>query len=228
MDQCENDLLPTFYSLEKYISTYLSRLKDYLKETPPEIEELDFLENEINICKKLQSELVKPVYNFHYGGQVGYESFTKLLSSRINKRLILLAEKYNDISKKISNINILPERKDLIQHKKDSSKTMELIIERFEIMDSKGWNYAFRSEKDFLSYVDLLSNFFEFQSYKLPKEKIILKKSTKSKVAITLGEIHKELSEKRLSEDFKFLELVSILNHFSDLSDKDIAKALSK
>jgi len=57
----------------------------------------------------------------------------------------------------------------------ESSKTMELINEKFEVMGCKGiygWAYAFRSERDYRKFTEILEKFFIKHDYELPNETI--------------------------------------------------------
>ena len=107
--------------------------------------------------------------------------------------------------------------------------TKRLIVNIFQEMDSsKGWEYAFRSQKDYNLFVDLLTNFFEYKTYSIPDTIIQLKRTCKTRVAKALGEIHKELSENSLTGDTKYFEIIRILNHFKDRSDFELAKAMQR
>lgn len=112
---------------------------------------------------------------------------------------------------------------------KQESKTKDIIINTLNGIDIKGWQYAFRNEHDFRLFTDLLTNFFEYNSYTLPIETIMLKKGCKTKLAKALGEIHNELSnENKLIHDNNYFELIKILNHFKKEPKEDLYKALTR
>jgi hypothetical protein len=104
--------------------------------------------------------------------------------------------------------------------------TKQLITQNIEGIDQQGWKYAFRSDSDYETFVNLLTDFFELKEYSLPKTVIQLKRDCKTKLAKALREIHKELSEDKLSSDNKFFEIVETLNHFKNKSD--LYKALTR
>lgn len=108
------------------------------------------------------------------------------------------------------------------------SECAMLITQKFNDMHDKGWAYAFLSESDFNSYVQLLTNFFEYKPQINSADEIKLKRNTKTRVATILRDIHKDLSEKELINDKPFFNLVRILNHFKHDSEKDLYKALTR
>lgn len=108
------------------------------------------------------------------------------------------------------------------------SKTKEMINEMFENFDEKGWGYAFENENDYKTFVDLLSNFFEYKNYTIPKNIIRLKRMCKTKLAKLLGEIHKESSENKLRNDIQFFKIIRVLNHFQNETEQDLYKALTR
>lgn len=110
----------------------------------------------------------------------------------------------------------------------EGSPTKEVILDHFESMDKLGWKYAFVSETDFNLFVEILTNFFEYKPYQTLEEPIRLKRSCKTKVAKTLGEIHKELSENHLNSDYDFLNIIRLLNHFQSISNFDLVKAMQR
>lgn len=115
----------------------------------------------------------------------------------------------------------------LISEKKIRIKNV--ICETFKNIDKKGWQYAFDTEEDYNLFTDLLINFFEYKPYTLPETIIKLKRSSKTKVASVLGEIHKELSfENKLSTDIKYFELIKVLSHFEKETRGDLYKALTR
>lgn len=112
---------------------------------------------------------------------------------------------------------------------KPESRTKQVITDTLVNIDKQGWQYAFTNENDYNSFTDLLTNFFEYKDYTLPKETIKLKKSCKTKVARALGEIHKELSnENILRTDTDFFRLIRVLSHFEKETEGNLYKALTR
>lgn len=112
---------------------------------------------------------------------------------------------------------------------KQQNRTKQLIVEAFENMDKKGWQYAFSTEQDYNLFTNLLTNFFEYKDYSIPETAIQLKRSCKTKVAKALGEIHKELSnENKLSTDTEYFNIIRVLSHFQNERERDLYKALTR
>lgn len=111
---------------------------------------------------------------------------------------------------------------------KEQNRTKQVITETFENMDKKGWQYAFSTEQDYNLFTDLLTNFFEYTDYSIPETAIQLKRTCKTKVAKALGEIHAELSESPLNSDTKYFQIVKVLNHFKEVSNFDLVKAMQR
>ncbi len=122
------------------------------------------------------------------------------------------------------NETLPPQQIDEIQN-----RTKKIIVDTFENMDKKGWQYAFSTEQDYNLFADLLTNFFEYNPYTLPETTIQLKRTCKTKVAKALGEIHKELSnENKLSTDTEYFQLIRVLSHFEKEMEGDLYKALTR
>ena len=111
---------------------------------------------------------------------------------------------------------------------KSETRTKKVISESFENMDKRGWEYAFVSLSDYDLFLDLLTRFFAYKPYTLPKITIQLKRTCKTKVAKALGEIHKELSEQPLNSDKEYLNIVRLSNHFKDVSDFELVKSMHR
>ncbi|MFI0429220.1 hypothetical protein [Mariniflexile sp. HMF6888] len=108
------------------------------------------------------------------------------------------------------------------------NRTKGVITETFENMDKKGWQYAFATEQDYNLFADLLTNFFEYKDYFIPETVIQLKRTCKTKVAKALGEMHAELSENPLNNDTEYFKIVKALNHFKEVSNFDLVKAMQR
>jgi len=111
---------------------------------------------------------------------------------------------------------------------KQQNRTKKVIAETFENMDKKGWQYAFSTEQDYNLFADLLTNFFEYKDYSIPETAIQLKRTCKTRVAKALGEIHAELSENPLNSDTEYFKIVKVLNHYKEVSNFDLVKAMQR
>ncbi len=111
---------------------------------------------------------------------------------------------------------------------KNQNRTKKVIFETFKNMDKKGWKYAFATEQDYNLFIDLLTNFFEHKSYSLPETTVQLKRTCKTKIAKVLGEIHAELYDSPLKSDNEYFKIVRLMNHFKDVSDFDLVKAMQR
>lgn len=132
------------------------------------------------------------------------------------------------IKKVIEDINP-PQQTKKQEQNKEQSKTKKIITEQIRTMDKNGWEYAFKSEIDYKTFVDLLTNFFELKEYKLPKKTIQLKRGCKTRLAMILGEIHSKLSNIDVfSNDTKYFKIVKSLSHFKDYSNDKLYKALTR
>ena len=107
-----------------------------------------------------------------------------------------------------------------------SSKTRDLINSSFEIIQKD----CFRTDDDYQLFLQLLTDFFEGKPYKLPDNKINLKKRTKTKISPHFNDIHKELimSNIVLKNDKEYFKLIRILNHFSDLDDAELYHTITR
>lgn len=111
----------------------------------------------------------------------------------------------------------------------EENRTNKKINELFEVMDNKGYKYAFMTEQDYNTFTDILTNFFELKEYKLPKVPIQLKRNCKTKLAATLGKIHSELSNvDKFSGDTDYFNIIKCLSHYSTLSNDELYKALTR
>lgn len=106
----------------------------------------------------------------------------------------------------------------------ENSKTKNLIEHQFEKIKES----VFTSDDDYNSFLDLLTNFFEYKPYIIPEKKIKLKRDSKTRVASVFNPIHKELSEKTLKSDSDYFKILRVLNVFSKASDIDIYKAITR
>jgi hypothetical protein len=113
----------------------------------------------------------------------------------------------------------------------EASRTKDIILkELYGIDKNKGWEYAFVNEKDLNDFADLLTRYFEYQPYDLPKKIIELKKDCRTRFAKSLRPIHKELSNenKKLKSDIEFFEIIKVLNHFKKMSYEELYQAITR
>ena len=110
------------------------------------------------------------------------------------------------------------------------SQTKEIIIDKINLIDkSKHWRYVFKTEKDFILYTELLTKFFEYKEYELPKVTMILRARCKTRLANTLGEIHLELSNRdTLAGDTKYFEIIRTLKPFKKSTNTSLYKDLTR
>lgn len=210
---------------KNYEASYTQRLKEFITKLYDATEtdfinsELEYLKNtlyDIEHCESSHdSYSITGIDNFSFTfsivEKIGYEQY--LLST--NKKIEFLQNRLITLPPQTININ--------------GSRTKKVIFETFANIDKQGWEYAFVSEQDYNLFVDLLTNFFEYQPYTLPEAKIQLKRTCKTKLAKALGEIHKELSnENKLTTDTKYFQLIKVLSHFEKETNGDLYKALTR
>lgn len=144
----------------------------------------------------------------------------KLLINKTDNQII--KDRYKDY---LEQIKALPPQPIDVR----KNRTKKVIVETFENMDKKGWEYAFTSEQDYNLFTDLLTNFFEYKGVSIPETVIQLKRGCKTKLAKSLGEIHKELSnENKLTTDTEYFKLIRVLSHFENEKQIDLYKALTR
>lgn len=112
----------------------------------------------------------------------------------------------------------------------ESSKTMEIINDKFEAMGSKGsygWAYAFRNERDYRKFAEILEKFFEKHEYKLPNEPINTRPRCKTQLASTLKALYTDLGE-TLKSDHNFFSILKVLDVFQHENNDALYRALTK
>lgn len=112
----------------------------------------------------------------------------------------------------------------------EPSKEKVKIIKELNAIDKNGWSYAFTSEDDFNTFVELLTNYFQQKEFKIPTETIKLKRNCKTKLAKAFNPIHINLGhdDKKLKSDIEFFDIIRVLNHFKELSNADIYDAITR
>lgn len=172
-------------------------------------------------------------------GKIGWEKVKKFVPVNLNHKTIKEEGYFSGIVSRVEDIvNKHPQlfrdfydKKDDEQIENVVSLTKKVISNHFEIIDkNKGWGYAFTSESDYNTFVNLLTNYFEYKPYSLPQKKIKLKKDTKTRLAKVLSPIYKQLSNenKKLKSDTDFFAIVRVLDHFEKLTDTQIYQAITR
>jgi len=112
---------------------------------------------------------------------------------------------------------------------KRMERTREFICDKFEAMHTNGWQYAFKDENDYNTFVEILSDFFVNESCIIPENIINLNRNTKTRLARTLNEIYNYSKDDGAKiHDSKFYDLVRCLNHFEKLNNIEIYNAMTK
>lgn len=121
------------------------------------------------------------------------------------------------------------ETTDVLVPKLEVQRTKEVITDYFKRMHHRGFEYAFRSEDDYNTFINILINNFESKEYDLPKSIIQLKSGCKTKLAGTIGKIHSELSNVDVfRSDVPFFKIVKCLSSFNSLTDTELYTALTR
>lgn len=111
----------------------------------------------------------------------------------------------------------------------ETNDTKNVITEHFNAMDNNSYKYAFKIEQDFNVFINILTNHFEYKEYSLPENTIQLKRGCKTKLAATLGKIHSELGNvDKFSSDIEYFKIVKCLSHYTDLSNDELYKSLTR
>lgn len=100
---CTDNKHSIFYDLDTYVKLYPESLQNYLKYSPSEINESDFINDEISECLAIKEELKKPVYYIKYLKEANnFFNFATLLENRIDKRLDFLNKKLSKVKEIIT------------------------------------------------------------------------------------------------------------------------------
>lgn len=108
----------------------------------------------------------------------------------------------------------------------------EDIKERIQNVDiTKGWQYAFKNDKDFEEFAQLLADYFsdnidENKINQLQQGKIKLKPNCKTRLAPVLKEIQQEFGKSKLTRDEGFLNILRTLDHYS--KELDLYRTISR
>lgn len=101
-------------------------------------------------------------------------------------------------------------------------KTIEEMLNGIDV--NKGYSYAFRKDKDFNVFVEVLANYFQDKDFKKPQEIITLNTGSKTRLAPILKGIYKKLimSEAPLKSNSSYFELLRVLKHYQNKTDNQI------
>ena len=118
----------------------------------------------------------------------------------------------------------MPEQED---SNSSDPELLQMIQAAFEEIEPKlGWRALFHKEDDFLNLSQAIYTHFKKEPVSLPSE-IELKKRKKSKIAITLGSLHKNHSKEPIfRKDETFFDIVRTIKDFQN--EKDLAKTLKR
>lgn len=114
---------------------------------------------------------------------------------------------------------------------KNISKTRASILNAINAIDkNQGWEYVFKTQQDFDTFVDLLTCYFEYKDYTIPQQLIELKRGCKTRLAKTLNPIYKDLGNenKNLKSDNDFFGIVRVLSFFKKMTDAEIYQAITR
>lgn len=104
------------------------------------------------------------------------------------------------------------------------NKKKEDIKERIVNVDTKGWRYSFKNEKDFEEFTQYLADYFTGNLDKnkisqMQPGKIKLQHHCKTRLAQALKEIQQQFGKGKLKQDEDFFKIVKTLDHYSEESD---------
>lgn len=108
-----------------------------------------------------------------------------------------------------------------------NTELLEQIKQRFETMDKKGYQYAFRTEDDFYNFCNILALYFDNGTFN-DIETIQLNPRTKTRIASTLNLIYSKFIKDDLSlkTNKDFFRIVRFLAPYKEKTDNEIYKAL--
>lgn len=120
-----------------------------------------------------------------------------------------------------------PHHKDEPAPKVVNTELLEQIRQRFETMDKKGYQYAFRTEDDFYNFCNVLALYFDNGTFN-DIETIQLNPRTKTRIASTLNLIYSKFIKDDLSlkTNKDFFRIVRFLAPYQEKTDNEIYKAL--
>lgn len=110
-----------------------------------------------------------------------------------------------------------------------NTELLEQIRQRFEAMDKKGYQYAFRTEDEFYSFCNVLALYFDNSTFN-DIETVQLNPRTKTRIASTLNLIYSKFIKDDLSlkTNKDFFRIVRFLAPYKEKTDDEIYKALTR
>lgn len=105
-------------------------------------------------------------------------------------------------------------------------KSSIIIRENIEKIDSKGWQYVFKSENDFNMFVDILALYFNTGEFKDENNSIENNRGSITRFAHSLNNIYIELGQHPLKGDIKFLNICRVIKDFKNKTDTQITKLI--
>lgn len=162
-------------------------------------------------------EAKQRIHSFDYQILIGH--FNEIILNDLLSSYEIILQTLKDIIPMLTNSS-----KDEFERTPDKSRTRELIEVHFEEMRG----YAFQSDTDYNSFLELLTNFFEYKTYRIPSKPIQLRRGSKTKIATVFNSIHKELSEVKLRSDYEYLKIIQTLSPFSKTPLAGIYKEITR
>lgn len=110
-----------------------------------------------------------------------------------------------------------------------NTELFKQIRQRFEAMDKKGYQYAFRTEDEFCNFCNVLALYFDNGTFN-DIETIQLNPRTKTRIASTLNSIYSKFIKDDLSlkTNKDFFRIVRFLAPYQEKTDNEIYKALTR
>jgi hypothetical protein len=239
---------------EEFFEQRLSYYDDSIKKIEKIRKEKIIVDEISSMIKELQSEKhylstkkffdeylekILNAYRLLLGFKLGSEIFTEGIKAHGEGIRNAINQAYTQIglddgkSKEkllIKKEGIIQEEQAEIKEPEKLSETKEIIKEFFDAMDNKGWHYAFKTENNYLTFVDYLTTFFDEGIVPEKMQIIETNQRVKMKLALVINQIYDKkgdpISTKR--NDFKFWELLRCLKLFRDKNVGEIYKAITR
>lgn len=128
-----------------------------------------------------------------------------------------------------SNLYKIKKNRPIVTSIPKDNKCAQFITECFDDLKSELDDNIFPipDENDYISYVDLLTLYFEGKEYNLPKHKVEVIPRIKGKILSTLGQPHSRY-KRTLKPDNAFCDIVRVLQPFENDSDDKIYKGMRR
>lgn len=181
----------------------------------PTLNQIALLSNIYNTRFKNCTEVIQSIYNADNVRKAGIE----------NGLLAAYAEYEHDYKHLFLSVNDKRDKTAVPSVTKDD--TFKIIDNEFKTLKG-GWEYTFRSEQDYLQFVDLLAKYYRHEKYELPREVIKTKKNTKTETAKTLNRIDNDLGNAPKRGNTKLFNIMRTLQIFENLNDQQLENTLGK